>query len=70
LARTGKTARVSAPAECSVIFGVVFLVVAATDSPNLNMVSAYALGGGIEFVIHAWLPARRRRHVTAMPIPA
>jgi uncharacterized membrane protein HdeD (DUF308 family) len=33
----------------SVNFGVVFLALATTDSPNLNMLAAYAPGGGIEF---------------------
>jgi hypothetical protein len=31
------------------------------------MLAAYALGGGIEFVIQAWLLSRRDHRVAAMP---
>jgi hypothetical protein len=48
----------------------VFLVLATTDRPNLNMLAAYALGGGIEFVIQAWLLARRRHRVATVPVPS
>jgi uncharacterized membrane protein HdeD (DUF308 family) len=54
----------------SVIFGVVYLVLATTDQPTLRMLSAYALGGGIEFVIQAWLLARRRHHFAGPPAPS
>jgi uncharacterized membrane protein HdeD (DUF308 family) len=53
----------------SVIFGVVFLVAATTDRPTLNMLAAYALGGGIEFVIQAWLLSRRRHRTSAAMPP-
>jgi uncharacterized membrane protein HdeD (DUF308 family) len=54
----------------SVVLGVVFLIAATTDRPNLRMLSAYALGGGIEFVIQAWLIARRRHRMTTVPAPS
>jgi uncharacterized membrane protein HdeD (DUF308 family) len=55
----------------SVVFGVMFLVLATTDRPTLMMLAAYALGGGIEFIIQAWLLARRRRQrLATMPAPA
>jgi uncharacterized membrane protein HdeD (DUF308 family) len=54
----------------SVIFGVIFLGLATSDRPTLRMLAAYALGGGIEFVIQAWLLARRRHRFAAMPTPS
>jgi uncharacterized membrane protein HdeD (DUF308 family) len=47
----------------SVLWGVAFLVAAANDSTKLKMLAIYAAGGGIEFLIQAWLLARRRRHL-------
>jgi uncharacterized membrane protein HdeD (DUF308 family) len=54
----------------SVVFGVIYLVLATTDRPTLRMLAAYALGGGIEFIIQAWLLARRRHRLATMPAPA
>ena len=54
----------------SIVFGVVFLIAATTDRPNLRMLSAYALGGGIEFVIQVWLIARRGRRGATVPVPS
>jgi uncharacterized membrane protein HdeD (DUF308 family) len=51
----------------SVILGLVFLIAATTHRPTLRMLAAYALGGGIEFVIQAWLLSRRDHRVAAMP---
>jgi len=51
----------------SVVFGVIFLGLATTDRPTLRMLAAYALGGGIEFLIQAWLLARRRHRLTPLP---
>jgi uncharacterized membrane protein HdeD (DUF308 family) len=53
----------------STLFGVAFLVMASADDPNLRMVAIYAAGGGLEFVIQAWLLGRRRRLDTS-PAPA
>jgi uncharacterized membrane protein HdeD (DUF308 family) len=53
----------------SVVFGAVFLALATADSPNLNMLAAYALGGGLEFVIQAWLLARRRPRFATVSAP-
>jgi uncharacterized membrane protein HdeD (DUF308 family) len=69
-ARLGKQWPLLIAGSGSVIFGVVFLVLATTDSPDLKMVAAYALGGGIEFVIQAWLLARRRHRFATMPTPS
>jgi uncharacterized membrane protein HdeD (DUF308 family) len=45
----------------SALFGIAFIVAAAAGHPMLNMVVVYAATGGIDFVIEAWLLARRRR---------
>jgi uncharacterized membrane protein HdeD (DUF308 family) len=54
----------------SVIWGAVFLVLATTDRPDLRMVAVYAIGGGLEFVIQAWLVARRRHRFSGMRAPS
>jgi uncharacterized membrane protein HdeD (DUF308 family) len=51
----------------SVVFGVVYLVLATADRLSLRMLAAYALGGGLEFVIQVWLIARRRHRFATMP---
>ena len=55
----------------SVIGGVAFVLAAvAAHDPKLSMLALYAATGGTEFVIQAWLLARRRRRAatTAGPI--
>jgi uncharacterized membrane protein HdeD (DUF308 family) len=47
----------------SVIAGVAYLIAAAGGDPMLNMLAIYAGTGGVDFVIQAWLLARRRRRV-------
>jgi uncharacterized membrane protein HdeD (DUF308 family) len=47
----------------STFFGVAFLVMSGATDPNLEMIALYAAGGGIEFVIQAWLLARRTHGV-------
>jgi uncharacterized membrane protein HdeD (DUF308 family) len=55
----------------SVLFGLAYLIAATGDDPNLRMLAFYAAGGGIEFIIQAWLLERRRRHeLTALPARA
>jgi uncharacterized membrane protein HdeD (DUF308 family) len=50
----------------SVIGGVAFVLAAVTaDDPKLRMLAIYAATGGTEFVIQAWLLARRRRRLAA-----
>jgi uncharacterized membrane protein HdeD (DUF308 family) len=54
----------------SVIGGVAFIVAAvAADNPNLSMLAIYAATGGTEFVIEAWLLARRRRRLATSSVP-
>jgi uncharacterized membrane protein HdeD (DUF308 family) len=47
----------------STIWGIVFLVMSGSDDPELRMIAVYAAGGGVEFVIQAWLLARRTHEV-------
>jgi uncharacterized membrane protein HdeD (DUF308 family) len=49
----------------STLFGISFVVMAAADDPNLRMIAIYAAGGGVEFVIQAWLLAHRTHPVAA-----
>jgi len=55
----------------SVLFGLAYLIAATGDDPNLRMLAFYAAGGGIEFIIQAWLLERRRGHeLRALPARA
>jgi uncharacterized membrane protein HdeD (DUF308 family) len=56
----------------SVLGGIVFIVGSTTDDPKLRMIAIYAATGGVEFVIQAWLLARRGRRPAepAGPIPS
>jgi uncharacterized membrane protein HdeD (DUF308 family) len=45
----------------SLLGGIVFIIGSTADDPKLRMIAIYAATGGIEFVIQAWLLARRRR---------
>jgi uncharacterized membrane protein HdeD (DUF308 family) len=47
----------------STFFGVAFLIMSGAADPKLEMLAVYAAGGGIEFVIQAWLLARRTHPV-------
>jgi uncharacterized membrane protein HdeD (DUF308 family) len=51
----------------SVLLGVAFIIMAAVGHPKLGMLAIYAATGGVEFVIQAWLLARRRRPWPAPP---
>ena len=54
----------------SVIFGVVSIIASASADPMLNMLAVYAATGGIDFIIEAWLLARRRRRLVSPAAPA
>jgi uncharacterized membrane protein HdeD (DUF308 family) len=47
----------------STFFGVAFLIMSGAADPKLEMLALYAAGGGIEFVIQAWLLGRRTQQV-------
>jgi len=51
----------------SVGFGTAFITTSAGADPMLSMLAIYAAGGGIDFVVQAWLLARRRRRLAAAP---
>src|SRR5215470_19719357 len=54
----------------SVVFGIAFIIAAAGGHPMLNMVVVYAATGGVDFVIEAWLLARRRRQLAGSEVSA
>jgi uncharacterized membrane protein HdeD (DUF308 family) len=54
----------------SVGFGIAFVIASTGTDPNLNMLAIYAAGGGIDFLVQAWLLARRRRRSATLPAPA
>jgi uncharacterized membrane protein HdeD (DUF308 family) len=52
----------------SVGFGTAFVIASTGTDPKLNMLAIYAAGGGIDFIVQAWLLSRRRRRgVAAVP---
>jgi len=53
----------------SVIAGIAYVIAATGGHPKLNWLVIYTATGGAEFVVQAWLIARRRR-VTTMPAAA
>ena len=54
----------------SVIGGLAYIILAAGGNPKLRLLAIYAASGGVEFIIQAWLLARRRRRLTAVPTPS
>jgi hypothetical protein len=64
VAATGTVSNVFGVFGVSVIGGVAFVLAAVVaDDPDLSMLAIYAATGGTEFVIQAWLLARRRRRL-------
>ncbi len=51
----------------SVSFGIAYVIASTGTDPMLNMLAFYAAGGGTDFVVQAWLLARRRRPLAAVP---
>jgi uncharacterized membrane protein HdeD (DUF308 family) len=49
----------------SVGFGIAYVMASTGTDPQLSMLAIYAAGGGIDFVVQAWLLARRRRRLAA-----
>jgi len=49
----------------SVGFGIAYVIASTGTDPMLIMLAIYAAGGGIDFVVQAWLLARRRRSLVA-----
>ena len=51
----------------SVGLGIAFIIASTGTNPMLNMLAIYAAGGGIDFLVQAWLLARRHRRTAAVP---
>jgi hypothetical protein len=51
----------------SIIAGVAYITASTTKDPALDMLSLYAAAGGVDFLIEAWLLARRRRRLATVP---
>ena len=51
----------------SVSFGIAFVIASTRSDPMLDMLAIYAAGGGIDFLVQAWLLVRRRRRLAAVP---
>jgi hypothetical protein len=51
----------------SVGFGIAYVIPSTATDPMLNMLAIYAAGGAIDFLVQAWLHARRRRRLAAVP---
>jgi uncharacterized membrane protein HdeD (DUF308 family) len=51
----------------SVIGGVAFVIASTMTDPMLSMLAIYAATGGIDFILQAWLLARRRRRLAIVP---
>ncbi len=54
----------------SVLFGVAYIIAAAGGNPRLSMIAVYAATGGLDFVLQAWLLARRRRRLARSATPS
>ena len=54
----------------STILGVAFIMASAGHAPKLSMLALYAATGGVDFVLQAWLLARRRRAGSRTPTVA
>lgn len=50
----------------SIVAGIAYIILSASNAPRLMPLVIYTVTGGIEFVIQAWLLARRR-HRLATP---
>ena len=51
----------------SVSFGIAYVIASTCTNPMLDMLAIYGAGGGIDFVVQAWLLAQRRRGLAALP---
>jgi uncharacterized membrane protein HdeD (DUF308 family) len=51
----------------SVGFGIAYVIASTATDPMLNMLAIYAAGGGIDFLVQAWLLARHRRRLATVP---
>ena len=54
----------------STLLGIALIVASAGSAPKLSMLALYAAAGGVDFVLEAWLLARRRRAGSRTPTVA
>jgi uncharacterized membrane protein HdeD (DUF308 family) len=54
----------------SIVAGIAYVILSASNAPRLMPLVIYTLTGGIEFVIQAWLLARRQRRPANLADPA
>ena len=51
----------------SALAGIAYVMVSTGVNPRLELLAIYAAGGGAEFIVQAWLLARRRRRLAPLP---
>ncbi|HTR70334.1 MAG TPA: DUF308 domain-containing protein [Mycobacteriales bacterium] len=51
----------------SALVGIAYVMVSTGVNPRLALLAIYAAGGGAEFIVQAWLLARRRRRLAPLP---
>jgi uncharacterized membrane protein HdeD (DUF308 family) len=51
----------------SVGFGIAYIIASTGTDPALSMLAIYAAGGGIDFLVQAWLLVRRQRGPAPLP---
>jgi uncharacterized membrane protein HdeD (DUF308 family) len=54
----------------SMFAGIAYVLASTGADPKLRMIAIYAATGGADFVIEAWLLARRRRRIATLPAQA
>jgi uncharacterized membrane protein HdeD (DUF308 family) len=54
----------------SIVAGIAYIILSASNAPRLMPLVIYTVTGGIEFVIQAWLLARRRHRLATPADPA
>jgi uncharacterized membrane protein HdeD (DUF308 family) len=67
-ARLGKQWPMLLAGVGSILFGVMFIVAATRNDPPLEVLAIYAATGGVDFLIEAWLIARRRHQEQAVEV--
>ena len=54
----------------SVVAGFAYVIMSAGSDPSLTPLVLYTATGGVDFIVQAWLIARRRRRTAALPAAA
>jgi uncharacterized membrane protein HdeD (DUF308 family) len=64
-AKYGKQVPMLLAGGVSVLAGIAYVIASTGADPQVDMIAVYAAAGGIDFIVEAWLLARRRRHQVA-----